>query len=185
MALVLTSWRDGYGGALRMGIEHGLYCLGSCWLFIVIVFPLGMNVAVLAIIVLLIFAEKSLPIGHQATQLAAGALWATARSSSSYRSPRRLPCSGHHEVLRADPCVAERRASPFGCRRGRPSDDGQECGSTVLVLDESGCASDNGKNVTGTMQPLSRYMGVVSMREWARGTLAPDPRWAYEACAHR
>jgi predicted metal-binding membrane protein len=77
MAFVLTSWRDGYGGALRMGLEHGLYCLGCCWLFFVIVFPLGMlNVAVLAAIVLVIFAEKSLPFGHRATQLAASALLA-------------------------------------------------------------------------------------------------------------
>ncbi len=37
--------------------------------------PLGMmNVAILAAIVLVIFAEKSLPLGHRATQLAAAAL---------------------------------------------------------------------------------------------------------------
>jgi predicted metal-binding membrane protein len=77
LSFVLTSWRDGYGGALRMGLEHGLYCLGCCWLFFVIVFPLGMmNVAVLAAIVLVIFAEKSLPFGHRARQLAATALLA-------------------------------------------------------------------------------------------------------------
>lgn len=77
MAYILTSWRNGYGGALRMGFEHGLYCLGCCWLFFVIVFPLGMmNVAVLAAIVLLIFAEKSLPFGQRARQLAAAALLA-------------------------------------------------------------------------------------------------------------
>ena len=77
MAFILTSWRNGYGGALRMGFEHGLYCLGCCWLFFVIVFPLGMmNVAVLAAIVLLIFAEKSLPLGQRARQLAAAALLA-------------------------------------------------------------------------------------------------------------
>jgi predicted metal-binding membrane protein len=75
MSFVLTSWRDGYGGALRMGLEHGLYCLGCCWLFFVIVFPLGMmNVAILALIVLLIFAEKSLPFGHRASQVGAAAL---------------------------------------------------------------------------------------------------------------
>jgi predicted metal-binding membrane protein len=77
MAFIMGSWRDGYGGALRMGLEHGLYCLGCCWLFFVIVFPLGMmNVAILAAIVVLIFAEKSLPFGHAARQLAAGALLA-------------------------------------------------------------------------------------------------------------
>lgn len=77
LSFIHGSWRDGYGGALRMGLEHGLYCLGCCWLFFVIVFPLGMmNVAVLAAIVLLIFAEKSLPFGQRARQLAAVALLA-------------------------------------------------------------------------------------------------------------
>jgi predicted metal-binding membrane protein len=75
MSFILTSWRDGHSGALRMGLEHGLYCLGCCWLFFVIVFPLGMmNVAILAVIVLLIFAEKSLPFGHRASQVAAAVL---------------------------------------------------------------------------------------------------------------
>ncbi len=28
---VLNHWREGGAGALRMGFEHGLYCLGCCW----------------------------------------------------------------------------------------------------------------------------------------------------------
>jgi predicted metal-binding membrane protein len=73
LAFVHSSWRDGYGGAMRMGLEHGMYCLGCCWLFFVVVFPLGMiNVGVLAALVLLIFAEKSLPFGHAVRRLAAG-----------------------------------------------------------------------------------------------------------------
>ena len=75
MAFILTSWRDGYGGAFRMGLEHGLYCLGCCWLLFVILFPLGMmNVAAMAVITLLIFAEKSLPRGPQIGQAAASLL---------------------------------------------------------------------------------------------------------------
>jgi predicted metal-binding membrane protein len=75
LAFIHSSWRDGAVGAFRMGLEHGLYCLGCCWLFFVIVFPLGMtNVAVLALLVLLIFAEKSLPFGHGARRLAGVAL---------------------------------------------------------------------------------------------------------------
>lgn len=66
LAFVLGSWRDGYGGAVRMGLEHGLYCIGCCWLLFVIIFPLGMmSIAVLAAITALIFAEKSLPYGRQ------------------------------------------------------------------------------------------------------------------------
>jgi predicted metal-binding membrane protein len=72
---ILNAWRDGYGGAFRMGLEHGLYCLGCCWLLFAILFPLGlMNVAAMAAITLLIFAEKSLPMGIRISQLAAAAL---------------------------------------------------------------------------------------------------------------
>ncbi len=77
MQFILTSWRDGVDGALRMGVEHGIYCLGCCWLLFVILFPLGvMNVAVMALVTLLIFAEKSLPAGRQAGAVAALALMA-------------------------------------------------------------------------------------------------------------
>jgi predicted metal-binding membrane protein len=61
----------GYAGAFRMGIEHGIFCLGCCWLLFVILFPLGMmNIAVLAAVTVLIFAEKALPIGRHISQLA-------------------------------------------------------------------------------------------------------------------
>jgi predicted metal-binding membrane protein len=72
---LLGSWRDGYAGAFRMGLEHGMYCLGCCWLLFVILFPLGiMNVAAMAVITLLIFAEKSFPMGQRIGQFAASAL---------------------------------------------------------------------------------------------------------------
>ena len=55
-----------------MGLEHGLYCLGCCWLLFIILFPLGvMNVAAMAVITLLIFAEKSLYVGPQIAKIAA------------------------------------------------------------------------------------------------------------------
>jgi predicted metal-binding membrane protein len=75
LAFVMSSWREGYQGAFRMGIEHGVYCLGCCWLFFVILFPLGMlNIAALAALTLLIFAEKSFPLGQRVRALAALAL---------------------------------------------------------------------------------------------------------------
>ena len=75
LAFIMTSWRNGYSGAFRMGLEHGVYCLGCCWLLFVILFPLGMmNVAAMAAITLLIFAEKSLPGGRRIGQLSAVAL---------------------------------------------------------------------------------------------------------------
>ena len=75
LQFVLTSWRDGYGGAFGMGLKHGVYCLGCCWLLFAILFPLGvMNVAAMAVITALIFAEKSLPGGHRIGQVAAAAI---------------------------------------------------------------------------------------------------------------
>jgi predicted metal-binding membrane protein len=75
MQFLMTAWHDGYGGALRMGIEHGVFCLGCCWLLFVILFPLGMmNIAVLAVLTALIFAEKVLPFGRQVSIVAGVAL---------------------------------------------------------------------------------------------------------------
>jgi predicted metal-binding membrane protein len=61
LGFIMTRWRDGRRGALRMGLSHGLYCLGCCWALFVILFPLGvMNLVVMALLTALIFAEKSL-----------------------------------------------------------------------------------------------------------------------------
>ena len=49
-------------GAISMGALHGAYCLGCCWLLCAIMFPLGMmNIAALATITVIVFAEKTLP----------------------------------------------------------------------------------------------------------------------------
>jgi predicted metal-binding membrane protein len=75
LSFVLTSWRDGYGGAFVMGLKHGAYCLGCCWLLFAILFPLGvMNVAAMVFLTLLIFAEKSLRWGPSIANIAGVAL---------------------------------------------------------------------------------------------------------------
>lgn len=72
LQFILGSWREGYSGAFRMGFEHGAYCLGCCWLLFVILFPLGiMNIAVMALVTALIFAEKTFPLGQRIAQLSA------------------------------------------------------------------------------------------------------------------
>jgi predicted metal-binding membrane protein len=75
IGFILSAWRDGAVGALRMGIEHGASCLGCCWLLMVILFPLGiMNLAAMALVTLVVFAEKALPWERVATWGTAGAL---------------------------------------------------------------------------------------------------------------
>jgi len=69
-AFVMQHWREGYGGALRMGLVHGLYCLGCCWaLFTVLVAAGVMSLAWMLVLTLVIFAEKVLPFGPRAAQV--------------------------------------------------------------------------------------------------------------------
>lgn len=67
LGFVMTHWREGYRGSLRMGLVHGAYCLGCCWaLFAVLVAAGVMSLAWMALLTLLVFAEKVLPLGQRA-----------------------------------------------------------------------------------------------------------------------
>jgi predicted metal-binding membrane protein len=72
---ILEGWRDGHGGAFRMGLSHGLYCLGANWLLFVLLFVLGlMNIAAMAVLTVLIFAEKVFPQAERIAWIAGLAL---------------------------------------------------------------------------------------------------------------
>ena len=72
---ILHSRGKGYSGSLRMRLKYGIYCLGSYWLLFVLLFPLGiMNIAAMALLTVLIFAEKCFPLGARIAQFAALAL---------------------------------------------------------------------------------------------------------------
>lgn len=59
---LMTRWRSTPAGALRLGAEHGLYCLGCCWaLMAVLVVAAAMGLGWAALIALAVFAEKVLP----------------------------------------------------------------------------------------------------------------------------
>jgi predicted metal-binding membrane protein len=59
---LITRWRGTPAGALRVGFEHGLFCLGCCWaLMAVLVVAAAMGLAWAALIALAVFAEKVLP----------------------------------------------------------------------------------------------------------------------------
>ena len=72
---LLARWRPGTRGALLMGGEHGLWCAGCCWALMVVLFAVGvMSVAWMAVIALVVFAEKVLPGGRRLTLGIAAAL---------------------------------------------------------------------------------------------------------------
>lgn len=41
LGFFLSHWRAGVAGALRMGLHHGLYCIGCCWLLMALLFVAG------------------------------------------------------------------------------------------------------------------------------------------------
>lgn len=62
---VMTAWRSGSRGALSMGLRHGVFCLGCCWMLMLLLFVGGvMNFAWIAGIALFVLVEKLVPAGH-------------------------------------------------------------------------------------------------------------------------
>jgi predicted metal-binding membrane protein len=71
---LMTDWREGLRGATRMGIRHGVYCLGCCWALMALLFVGGaMNLLWIAALTLLVAIEKLAPKGDM-TAKALGAL---------------------------------------------------------------------------------------------------------------
>ncbi len=59
------NWRGGTGGAFRMGLEHGAYCVGCCFVLMGILFFGGvMNLMLLVAVSVFVLFEKALPFGH-------------------------------------------------------------------------------------------------------------------------
>ncbi len=71
--LVMHGWREGYGGATRMGATHGLFCLGCCGGIMAVLFVVGlMNLGWMAALSLLILTEKLAPRGVAIGRLVGG-----------------------------------------------------------------------------------------------------------------
>ena len=64
MGFLVQSWRPGRGGAFRMGLEHGSFCLGCCWLLMGLLFFGGiMNLFWIIGLAGFVLLEKTVPIG--------------------------------------------------------------------------------------------------------------------------
>jgi predicted metal-binding membrane protein len=62
MGFLLSHWKPGRIGSLRMGIEHGGWCVGCCWGLMAALFALGvMSVGWMVLVAAMIAAEKLLP----------------------------------------------------------------------------------------------------------------------------
>jgi predicted metal-binding membrane protein len=59
---VMRYWRPGPVGAIRLGLAHGLFCIGCCWSLMLLLFVGGvMNLAWVAVLAAVVFAEKAAP----------------------------------------------------------------------------------------------------------------------------
>ena len=59
MGFLMSHWREGPGGAFRMGLRHGVYCLGCCWALMALLFAVGvMNLMGVALLTVFILAER-------------------------------------------------------------------------------------------------------------------------------
>ncbi len=62
-------------GALCMGLEHGLFCLGCCWVLMGLLFYGGiMNLLWISGLALFVMLEKVAPVGHWAARFSGVAL---------------------------------------------------------------------------------------------------------------
>jgi predicted metal-binding membrane protein len=58
-AFLSTHWRASRWGAARMGIEHGVYCVGCCWSLMLLLFVGGvMNLVWIAGLAIIVLLEK-------------------------------------------------------------------------------------------------------------------------------
>jgi predicted metal-binding membrane protein len=84
LSFITHHWRTGAMGALRMGIEHGLFCVGCCWFLMGLLFVGGvMNLLWVAVIAAFVLLEKVAPAGGLVARLSgllllAAGLWLAA-----------------------------------------------------------------------------------------------------------
>jgi predicted metal-binding membrane protein len=75
LGFLMSHWRDGNAGALRMGIAHGTYCLGCCWALMCVLFVVGvMNLAWVAAMTIFVLLEKVGPAGLVVARVAGMAM---------------------------------------------------------------------------------------------------------------
>lgn len=65
LGFLVSHWKNERSGALKMGIEHGMFCLGCCWVLMALLFVGGvMNLTWVAAIATFVLLEKVSPRGE-------------------------------------------------------------------------------------------------------------------------
>ena len=60
LGFLMTHWREGSGGAITMGLRHGVFCVGCCWMLMVLLFVAGvMNLLWVAALTAFVLIERA------------------------------------------------------------------------------------------------------------------------------
>ena len=62
--IAMTTWHGEKASAFHMGLLHGAYCVGCCWLLFAALFPLGMTVGAMAAVTLIILCGENTALAH-------------------------------------------------------------------------------------------------------------------------
>lgn len=66
LSYFLSRWRDGAGGGFRMGLGHGIFCVGCCWALMATSLAVGvMSLWWMAALAAVAFAEQVAPWGER------------------------------------------------------------------------------------------------------------------------
>ena len=69
------NWRNSRIGAMQMGIKHGLYCVGCCWVLMGLLFVGGiMNLLWIVGLAIFILLEKVTPFGNEIAKVSGAAM---------------------------------------------------------------------------------------------------------------
>ena len=75
LGFLLGRWQEGRWGAFRMGLDHGVYCVGCCWALMALLFVGGvMNLAVIAALTVFVAFEKLAPVESCSAQISGAVL---------------------------------------------------------------------------------------------------------------
>jgi predicted metal-binding membrane protein len=75
LSFMMHRWRAGSIGAFRMGVDHGIHCVGCCWALMLLLFAGGvMNMTVIVALTIFVAVEKFLPVGAAAARISGVAL---------------------------------------------------------------------------------------------------------------
>ena len=75
LGFLMSRWRPGWRGAFVIGLQHGIYCVGCCWMLMALLFVGGvMNLWWVVGIALYVFLEKVVPAGPWLSRVLGAAL---------------------------------------------------------------------------------------------------------------